>query len=183
MNITIQVLSLTLFRFLWYLVTGEDHRFKKFNCSKDEQSFQRKSWVSFRPVWVPGSLCHGGKSYSFLWIFVHSFMVFFFFLLLIEKCTLISCTMFGLQELEKLLDILKHAHELLSKDISIDSFNLMLNEMLENLSLVSFSSRLASQVWNFFLSLLFLLDISIVNFLTCWSNVYPCKYLPPKMDN
>ncbi|XP_021898211.1 protein PIR isoform X1 [Carica papaya] len=51
-------------------------------------------------------------------------------------------------ELEKLLDILKHAHELLSKDISIDSFNLMLNEMLENLSLVSFSSRLASQIWS-----------------------------------
>lgn len=51
-------------------------------------------------------------------------------------------------ELEKLLDILKHAHELLSKDISIDSFSLILNEMQENISLVSFSSRLASQIWS-----------------------------------
>ncbi|XP_022745567.1 protein PIR isoform X1 [Durio zibethinus] len=51
-------------------------------------------------------------------------------------------------ELEKLLDILKHSHELLSKDLSIDSFNLMLNEMQENISLVSFSSRLASQIWS-----------------------------------
>ncbi|KAJ4721132.1 Protein PIR [Melia azedarach] len=51
-------------------------------------------------------------------------------------------------ELEKLLDILKHAHGLLSKDISIDSFSLMLNEMQENISLVSFSSRLASQIWS-----------------------------------
>lgn len=50
-------------------------------------------------------------------------------------------------ELEKLLDILKYAHELLSKDLLIDSFSLMLNEMQESLSLVSFSSRLASQIW------------------------------------
>lgn len=52
------------------------------------------------------------------------------------------------QELEKLMDVLKVTHELLSKDLSIDSFSLMLNEMQENLSLVSFSSRLASQVKN-----------------------------------
>ncbi|KAH7571797.1 hypothetical protein JRO89_XS04G0144100 [Xanthoceras sorbifolium] len=51
-------------------------------------------------------------------------------------------------ELDKLLDILKHAHELLSKDLSIDSFSLMLNEMQENTSPVSFSSRLASQIWS-----------------------------------
>ncbi|XP_065853838.1 protein PIR [Euphorbia lathyris] len=51
-------------------------------------------------------------------------------------------------ELEKLLDILKHTHELLSKDLSLDSFVLMLNEMQENISLVSFSSRLASQIWS-----------------------------------
>ncbi|KAK4596719.1 hypothetical protein RGQ29_014667 [Quercus rubra] len=51
-------------------------------------------------------------------------------------------------ELEKLVDILKHTHELLSKDISIDSFSLIMNEMQENLSLVSFSSRLASQIWS-----------------------------------
>lgn len=55
--------------------------------------------------------------------------------------------MIWLQELEKLVEILKHAHGLLSKDLSIDSFSLMLNEMQENLSLVSFSSRLATQVW------------------------------------
>ncbi|KAJ7973579.1 protein PIR [Quillaja saponaria] len=51
-------------------------------------------------------------------------------------------------ELEKLLDVLKHAHGLLSRDLSIDSFKLMLNEMQENISLVSFSSRLASQIWS-----------------------------------
>ncbi|KAJ4842204.1 hypothetical protein Tsubulata_005850 [Turnera subulata] len=51
-------------------------------------------------------------------------------------------------ELENLLNILKHTHELLSKDLSVDSFNLMMNEMEENISLVSFSSRLASQVWS-----------------------------------
>ncbi|MBA0873452.1 hypothetical protein Goshw_002374, partial [Gossypium schwendimanii] len=51
-------------------------------------------------------------------------------------------------ELEKLIDILKHSHELLSKDLSIDSFSLILNEMQENISLVSFSSRLASQIWS-----------------------------------
>jgi cytoplasmic FMR1 interacting protein len=49
-------------------------------------------------------------------------------------------------ELEKLIDILKHSHELLSQDLSIDPFSLMLNEMQENISLVSFSSRLATQV-------------------------------------
>ncbi|XP_026433653.1 protein PIR-like isoform X1 [Papaver somniferum] len=51
-------------------------------------------------------------------------------------------------ELGKLLDILKHSHELLFKDLPIDSFNLMMNEMQENISLVSFSSRLASQIWS-----------------------------------
>ncbi|KAJ4833404.1 hypothetical protein Tsubulata_028614 [Turnera subulata] len=51
-------------------------------------------------------------------------------------------------ELENLLNILKHTHELLSKDLSVDSFNVMMNEMQENISLVSFSSRFASQVWS-----------------------------------
>uniref|UniRef100_A0A5B7BCH8 CYRIA/CYRIB Rac1 binding domain-containing protein n=1 Tax=Davidia involucrata TaxID=16924 RepID=A0A5B7BCH8_DAVIN len=50
-------------------------------------------------------------------------------------------------ELEKLLDILRLAHELLSRELSIDSFSLMLIEMQENISLVSYSSRLASQIW------------------------------------
>ncbi|XP_022151699.1 protein PIR isoform X2 [Momordica charantia] len=54
----------------------------------------------------------------------------------------------GIVELEKLMDVLKAAHEFLSKDLSIDSFSLMLNEMQENLSLVSFSGRLASQIWS-----------------------------------
>ncbi|POO02956.1 Cytoplasmic FMR1-interacting protein [Trema orientale] len=51
-------------------------------------------------------------------------------------------------ELEKLVNVLKHAHALLSTDLSIDSFSLMLNEMQENISLVSFSSRIASQIWS-----------------------------------
>ncbi|KAK6114868.1 hypothetical protein DH2020_007137 [Rehmannia glutinosa] len=50
-------------------------------------------------------------------------------------------------ELEKLLEVLQLAHELLSKDLTLDSFSLMLNEMQENVSLVSYSSRLASQIW------------------------------------
>jgi cytoplasmic FMR1 interacting protein len=75
-------------------------------------------------------------------------------------------TLISLQELEKLLEILKHAHGLLSKDISIDSFSLMLNEMQENLSLVSFSSRLATQVWQ---------TISGFNFMgTSLCNSYAC---------
>ncbi|KAI8556103.1 hypothetical protein RHMOL_Rhmol05G0226000 [Rhododendron molle] len=51
-------------------------------------------------------------------------------------------------ELEKLLNILQLGHELLSRDLSIDSFSLMLNEMQENISIVSYSSRLASQIWS-----------------------------------
>ncbi|XAR64870.1 hypothetical protein NMG60_11008753 [Bertholletia excelsa] len=50
-------------------------------------------------------------------------------------------------ELEKLLNILRLAHDLLSRDLSIDAFSLMLSEMQESLSLVSYSSRLASQIW------------------------------------
>lgn len=50
-------------------------------------------------------------------------------------------------ELEKLLNILQLAHEFLSRDLSIDTFSLMLNEMQENISLVSYSSRIASQIW------------------------------------
>lgn len=50
------------------------------------------------------------------------------------------------QELEKLLEVLQLAHELLSKDLTLDSFTLMLSEMQENVSLVSYSSRLATQV-------------------------------------
>ncbi|XP_074307970.1 protein PIR isoform X2 [Silene latifolia] len=50
-------------------------------------------------------------------------------------------------ELENLINILKHAHKLLSEDLAIDSFNLMFSEMQENISIVSYSSRLAYQIW------------------------------------
>ncbi|CAA6666502.1 unnamed protein product [Spirodela intermedia] len=50
-------------------------------------------------------------------------------------------------ELQQLLSILELSHRLLSRDLNLDSFTLMLNEMQENLSLVSYSSRLSSQIW------------------------------------
>ena len=50
------------------------------------------------------------------------------------------------QELQQLLGIMELSHGLLSRDLHLDSFTLMLNEMNENLSLVSYSSRLFSQV-------------------------------------
>ncbi|KAH9614330.1 hypothetical protein KSS87_011253 [Heliosperma pusillum] len=50
-------------------------------------------------------------------------------------------------ELENLINILKHAHKLLSQDLAIDSFNLIFSEMQENISIVSYSSRLAYQIW------------------------------------
>ncbi|XP_057549982.1 protein PIR isoform X1 [Amaranthus tricolor] len=51
-------------------------------------------------------------------------------------------------ELDNLVSILKHAHKLLSEDLAIDAFNLIFSEMQENLSLVSYSSRLAYQIWS-----------------------------------
>ncbi|XP_078441899.1 transcription activator [Wolffia australiana] len=53
----------------------------------------------------------------------------------------------GVVELQKLLSILELSHQLLSQDLHLDSFALMFNEMQENLSLVSYSSRLSSQIW------------------------------------
>ncbi|KAJ8432034.1 hypothetical protein Cgig2_026737 [Carnegiea gigantea] len=50
-------------------------------------------------------------------------------------------------ELENLINILKHSHKLLSGDLTIDSFDLIFSEMQENMSLVSYSSRLAYQIW------------------------------------
>ncbi|KAJ0967368.1 hypothetical protein J5N97_024285 [Dioscorea zingiberensis] len=50
-------------------------------------------------------------------------------------------------ELQQLLEILKLTHKSLSRILELDSFSLMLNEMQENLSLVSFSSRLVTQIW------------------------------------
>lgn len=80
-------------------------------------------------------MCCSGK-FFFLFIFV---IVFLHYNMQTESFPQV-------QELEKLIDILKHSHELLSQDLSIDPFSLMLNEMQENISLVSFSSRLATQV-------------------------------------
>lgn len=51
-----------------------------------------------------------------------------------------------MQELQRLVDILKATHELLSEHLTLDSFTLILSEVMENISLVSFSGRLASQV-------------------------------------
>ncbi|OAY64583.1 Protein PIR [Ananas comosus] len=51
-------------------------------------------------------------------------------------------------ELQQLLDILEYTHRLLSKYLDLDSYSLMLNEMQENLSLISYSSRISSQIWN-----------------------------------
>ncbi|XP_058101351.1 protein PIR [Magnolia sinica] len=50
-------------------------------------------------------------------------------------------------ELQQLLEILRLTHQVLSEHLSIDSFTLMLNEMQENISLISYSSRLSSQIW------------------------------------
>ncbi|GAB2218528.1 hypothetical protein Droror1_Dr00001755 [Drosera rotundifolia] len=50
-------------------------------------------------------------------------------------------------ELDNLINILRRSHEMLSEDLSIDAFTLMFNEMQENISLVSYSSRLAYQIW------------------------------------
>eukprot|EP01018_Ginkgo_biloba_P020740 Gb_18363 [translate_table: standard] len=48
-------------------------------------------------------------------------------------------------ELQQLFDVLKLTHQLLAEYLSMDPFTVMLNEMSENISLVSFSGRLASQ--------------------------------------
>ncbi|KAL8161552.1 hypothetical protein V2J09_013041 [Rumex salicifolius] len=49
-------------------------------------------------------------------------------------------------ELENLVNILKYTHQLLSKDLILHPFMLILNEIQENISLVSYSSRLAYQL-------------------------------------
>ena len=49
-----------------------------------------------------------------------------------------------MMELEKLLDILKHSHDCFKKIFN----RLIQHEMQENISLASFSSRLASQIWS-----------------------------------
>ncbi|KAH7690906.1 cytoplasmic FMR1 interacting protein [Dioscorea alata] len=53
----------------------------------------------------------------------------------------------AVMELQQLLEVLKLTHKLLMRNLELDSFSLMLNEMQENLSLVSFSSRLVTQIW------------------------------------
>uniref|UniRef100_A0A0E0NPJ4 CYRIA/CYRIB Rac1 binding domain-containing protein n=1 Tax=Oryza rufipogon TaxID=4529 RepID=A0A0E0NPJ4_ORYRU len=54
----------------------------------------------------------------------------------------------GVVELQQLLDILELTHQSISKFLELDSYSLMLSEMQENLSLVSYSSRISSQIWN-----------------------------------
>ncbi|KAH6558764.1 hypothetical protein KP509_1Z046900 [Ceratopteris richardii] len=50
-------------------------------------------------------------------------------------------------ELGQLIDLLKLTHHFLSKNLTLDPFKMMLDEMTETVSLVSFSGRLASQVY------------------------------------
>jgi hypothetical protein len=50
------------------------------------------------------------------------------------------------QDLQRLVEALRLTHELLSEHIAIDPFNLMMGEISETISLVSFSGRMASQV-------------------------------------
>ncbi|KAL2641399.1 hypothetical protein R1flu_008986 [Riccia fluitans] len=50
-------------------------------------------------------------------------------------------------ELQRLVDILKATHELMSEHLTLDSFALIMSEVMENISLISFSGRLASQIF------------------------------------
>jgi hypothetical protein len=50
------------------------------------------------------------------------------------------------QELQRLVEILELTHELLSKHVKIDPFNVLMGEMTQSISLVSFSGRIATQV-------------------------------------
>jgi cytoplasmic FMR1 interacting protein len=54
----------------------------------------------------------------------------------------------GIVELQLQLEILELTHHFLSKCLELDSYFLMLHEMQENLSLVSYSSRIATQICN-----------------------------------
>lgn len=50
-------------------------------------------------------------------------------------------------DLQRLVDILRLTHELLSEHVTMDPFPLMMGEMTETISLVSFSGRVATQVY------------------------------------
>ncbi|CAM6128500.1 unnamed protein product [Calypogeia fissa] len=50
-------------------------------------------------------------------------------------------------ELQKLVSIVELSHELISKHVSLDPFSLMMSEIMENISLVSFSGRLCTQIF------------------------------------
>ncbi|XP_057867272.2 protein PIR isoform X2 [Cryptomeria japonica] len=50
-------------------------------------------------------------------------------------------------ELQQLFDVLRLTYQLLKEYLTMDPFRVMLNEMSENISLVSFSGRLASQIF------------------------------------
>jgi cytoplasmic FMR1 interacting protein len=49
-------------------------------------------------------------------------------------------------DLQRMVDILSRTHELLSEHINMDPFPLMMGEMSETISLMSFSGRIATQV-------------------------------------
>lgn len=56
------------------------------------------------------------------------------------------CNAYALQDLQRLVDILRLTHEFLSEHVRMDPFPLMMGEMTETISLVSFSGRIATQV-------------------------------------
>jgi hypothetical protein len=65
----------------------------------------------------------------------------------LHGCGLLNCPMILLlQELQRLVEILELTHELLSKHVKMDPFNIMMGEMTQSISLVSFSGRIATQV-------------------------------------
>jgi cytoplasmic FMR1 interacting protein len=66
------------------------------------------------------------------------------------KCSNITVIViyYNVQELQRLVENLKLTHELLSEHVKMDAFPLMMGEMTETISLVSFSGRVATQVIN-----------------------------------
>lgn len=156
------LLKLIFYSFQWgkcltIQVTGKDNQFEKFDCWKDEQSIQREHWFFVWSFRVSRSMCGCGKGFIrtfYFWYRMH--------------ITFLHRNIYVIyQELDKLLGILRLAHELLSKDLSLDPFTLMLNEMQENISLVSYSSRLASQVCIFLISLYLIISRVCVQACVC----------------
>lgn len=68
----------------------------------------------------------------------------------IASLSLFTCwDIVELQDLQRLVEILRLTHELLSEHVMMDPFPLMMGEMTETISLVSFSGRIATQVSSF----------------------------------